>query len=110
VEHDEEEDEIVNDELPPDDETPADEEEVDDGQVKPFTCALCSMSFSKFEAYREHFVSTEHRYKRRDEKKRRGVRCSKRSFLSISGVYDRKVASSKVHQWKSSSICCFTIR
>ena len=46
---------------------------VDDGQIKPFSCPLCSVSFSKFETYREHFVSTEHRYKRRDEKKRRGV-------------------------------------
>jgi hypothetical protein len=46
---------------------------VDDGQIKPFSCTLCSVSFSKFEGYREHFVSTEHRYKRRDEKKRLGV-------------------------------------
>ncbi|CAF1281584.1 unnamed protein product [Adineta ricciae] len=45
---------------------------VDDGQIKPFMCKLCSTSFSKFEGYREHFVSTEHRYKRRDEKKRLG--------------------------------------
>ena len=82
VEHDEEEDELVNDELPLDDETPAEDEEVDDGQFKPFTCALCSVSFSKFEAYREHFVSTEHRYKRRDEKKRRGVRCSQQLYWS----------------------------
>jgi hypothetical protein len=46
---------------------------VDDGQIKPFSCTLGSVSFSKFEGYREHFVSTEHRYKRRDEKKRLGV-------------------------------------
>ena len=46
---------------------------VDDGQIKPFMCKLCSTSFSKFEGYREHFASTEHRYKRRDEKKRLGV-------------------------------------
>ncbi|CAF2049878.1 unnamed protein product [Rotaria magnacalcarata] len=54
-----------------------DEAEVpkDDGQIKPFSCKLCSVSFSKFEAYREHFVSTEHRYKRRDEKKRLGEGC-----------------------------------
>lgn len=46
---------------------------VDDGQIKPFTCQLCAVSFSKFEGYREHFISAEHRYKRRDEKKRLGV-------------------------------------
>ncbi|UJR23138.1 hypothetical protein I4U23_026157 [Adineta vaga] len=48
---------------------------VDDGQIKLFACNLCSVSFSKFEGYREHFVSTEHRYKRRDEKKRLGEGC-----------------------------------
>lgn len=45
----------------------------DDGQIKPFSCTLCSVSFSKFEGYRDHYISTEHRYKRRDEKKRLGV-------------------------------------
>jgi hypothetical protein len=46
---------------------------VDDGQIKLFSCPLCAVSFSKFEGYHEHFISTEHRYKRRDEKKRLGV-------------------------------------
>ena len=44
-----------------------------DNQIKLFSCALCSISFGKFQAYRDHFASTEHRYKRRDEKKRLGV-------------------------------------
>lgn len=73
----EEEDDYAQEEdaEPPEDE-PADEEDelpADDGQEKPFSCKLCSVYFIKFEAYREHFVSTEHRYKRRDEKKRLGV-------------------------------------
>ena len=68
-------------------EEPADD---NDGQIKPFCCTLCSVGFTKFEVYREHFVSTEHRYKRRDEKKRIGVRLSahgraKRAFSSLSG-------------------------
>ena len=67
----EEEQEAEDDDA--DEEEPADE---NDGQIKPFCCTLCSISFSKFEVYREHFVSTEHRYKRRDEKKRLGVRPS----------------------------------
>ena len=51
------------------------DDEVDDdpNQIKPFRCELCSISFTKFDNYREHFVSVEHRYKRRDEKKRLGV-------------------------------------
>jgi hypothetical protein len=71
IEHEEEDDEEVK--LVEEEE----EEEVpiDDNQIKLFSCPLCCVSFSKFEAYREHFVSTEHRYKRRDEKKRLGV-CS----------------------------------
>lgn len=85
VEHDDEDEEPVDDELPPDDDNPADRsEEQDDpdqqatteenngNTIKEFTCHLCSISFSKFEGYREHFVSIEHRYKRRDEKKRLG--------------------------------------
>jgi hypothetical protein len=32
-------------------------------QIKSFSCTLCSILFSKFEAYREHIVSTERRYK-----------------------------------------------
>ncbi|CAF0935224.1 unnamed protein product [Adineta steineri] len=65
--HEEEEEEIesIEEEVP-----------IDDGQIKPFTCTLCTVSFSKFEGYREHFVSTEHRYKRRDEKKRLGEGCT----------------------------------
>lgn len=86
VEHDDEDEEPINDELPPDDENHLDQSEEhhdhnqetttedDRGNApKEFTCHLCSISFSKFEGYREHFVSTEHRYKRRDEKKRLGV-------------------------------------
>lgn len=64
-------------------ESVGDEEEtpVDDGQIKPFSCPLCAVFFSKFEGYREHFTSAEHRYKRRDEKKRLGVSLS--ASLSI---------------------------
>lgn len=71
--HEEEEEEQIGEV-----ESVGDEEEtpVDDGQIKPFSCQLCAVSFSKFEGYREHFTSTEHRYKRRDEKKRLGVRSS----------------------------------
>ncbi len=32
-------------------------------QIKSFSCTLCSIFFNKFEAYREHIVSTEHQYK-----------------------------------------------
>ncbi|CAF0899225.1 unnamed protein product [Adineta steineri] len=71
------EDEEIEDDHEEEEEIESIEEEVpvDDGQIKPFTCTLCSVSFSKFEGYREHFVSTEHRYKRRDEKKRLGEGC-----------------------------------
>jgi len=70
-EQDEEEEE--EDEIKSIEEEEEEEARVDDGQIKPFSCPLCSSSFSKFEGYREHFVSAEHRYKRRDEKKRLGV-------------------------------------
>ncbi|CAF0899244.1 unnamed protein product [Adineta steineri] len=71
------EDEEIEDDHEEEEEIESIEEEVpiDDGQIKPFTCTLCTVSFSKFEGYREHFVSTEHRYKRRDEKKRLGEGC-----------------------------------
>ncbi|CAF4518383.1 unnamed protein product, partial [Rotaria socialis] len=76
-EEEEEKDHNNHEEIEPAEED-EDEAEVlkDDGQIKPFSCKLCSVSFSKFEAYREHFVSTEHRYKRRDEKKRLGEGCA----------------------------------
>lgn len=83
IEHEDDDEEPIDDELPPDDDSHVDQSEGHGGQdddegetnqVKEFTCHLCSVSFSKFEGYREHFVSTEHRYKRRDEKKRLGVR------------------------------------
>ncbi|CAF1022809.1 unnamed protein product [Adineta steineri] len=72
------EDEEIEDDHEEEEEIESIEEEVpiDDGQIKPFTCTLCTVSFSKFEGYREHFVSTEHRYKRRDEKKRLGEGCT----------------------------------
>jgi hypothetical protein len=68
IEHEDEDEveEIIEEEE--EEETP-----VDDNQIKPFSCTLCSISFSKFEGYRDHFISPEHRYKRRDEKKRLGV-------------------------------------
>ena len=62
------------------------EPHVDDGQIKPFACQLCAVSFSKFEGYREHFTSAEHRYKRRDEKKRLGV-CSTSAFFPIQNLH-----------------------
>ncbi|CAF1027135.1 unnamed protein product [Rotaria sordida] len=71
-EEEEEEDEVADYE---EEIEPTAEVSIDDGQIKPFSCTLCSVSFSKFEAYREHYVSTEHRYKRRDEKKRLGDEC-----------------------------------
>lgn len=78
--HEEEEEEQVEEveSVGDDEETP-----VDDGQIKPFTCQLCTVSFSKFEGYREHFTSAEHRYKRRDEKKRLGVCLSLSVLFSI---------------------------
>ncbi|CAF0860083.1 unnamed protein product [Adineta steineri] len=71
------EDDEIEDDHEEEEEIESIEEEVpiDDGQIKPFTCTLCTVSFSKFEGYREHFVSTEHRYKRRDERKRLGEGC-----------------------------------
>jgi hypothetical protein len=57
-----------------DDEQPLSNNEthVDDddltGESKPFVCVMCAVSFSKFDVYRDHFMSSEHRYKRRDEK------------------------------------------
>ncbi len=67
IEQDEEEEDEVKS-IEEEEEAP-----IDDGQIKPFSCPLCSVSFSKFEGYREHFISPEHRYKRRDEKKHLGV-------------------------------------
>jgi hypothetical protein len=85
---------------------------IDDGQIKPFSCSLCSVFFSKFEGYREHFISPEHRYKRRDEKKRLGV-----CFIIFSSIKNfifylilRKDASLKVHQSKYSLIYYFIIK
>lgn len=74
-EHDDEEEEVGEETIVEENESDHEQEDVpvDDGQIKPFSCQLCSVFFSKFEGYREHFVSTEHRYKRRDEKKRLGV-------------------------------------
>jgi hypothetical protein len=69
---------------------------VDDGQIKLFSCSLCTASFSKFEGYREHFISIEHRYKRRDEKKRLGVCLSTHFFINKKFIF-RKVLSLKVH-------------
>jgi hypothetical protein len=68
IEQDEEEEDEVKSIEEEEEEAP-----IDDGQIKPFSCPLCSVSFSKFEGYREHFISPEHRYKRRDEKKHLGV-------------------------------------
>lgn len=86
-EHDEEEEEEVKSVA--EEEEEEEETSIDDGQPKPFTCSICSVSFSKFEGYREHFISSEHRYRRRDEKKRLGVCCkhlsSSKFILIFSG-------------------------
>lgn len=84
----EQDDENLDDELPATDDADEEEQshaedsfqdnhEYDDGLEKLFSCSLCSFSFNKFENYREHFASVEHRYKRRDEKRRLGVCCRK---------------------------------
>ena len=64
---------------------------IDDGQIKLFCCPLCATSFSKFEGYREHFISTEHRYKRRDEKKRLGVGLFVHLFINKSFNFRKAV-------------------
>lgn len=90
-----------------------DDEPVDDGQIKPFSCTLCSVSFSKFEVYREHFVSIEHRYKRRDEKKRLGVSSLFDCCIFVQLIFDlifRKEVLLKHHRWKYLLIYYFLIK